>query len=105
MSDDILKRVIDEQQKTIDDLRKELERSENARKAQNKSFSEYYEKRDKFFKHLNRLVNASAFSRIDPATASREEWSDYTHEIRMHMLENGFCMNCESCNCFGDCYD
>jgi hypothetical protein len=105
MNDEILKRVIDEQQKTIDELKAKLERSETARKEKDKSFSEYYDERDKFFKHLTRLVSASAWKHIDPKTCSKEEWRDYTHEIRMYMIERGFCFNCETCNCFGDCYE
>lgn len=105
MSDDILKRLLTEQQAEIDNLRAKLERSENARKAKDKGFAEYYDKRDKFFKHLNRLTSASSFSHIDPATASKEDWSDWKHEVRMYMVELGWCVNCETTSCFGDCYE
>lgn len=101
----ILERIIEEQQNTIDGLKAELERSENARKAQAKSFAEYYDKRNKFFKHLNRLTDGTSWKHIDPATAPAEDWEEWKHEVRMYMMDCGWCRNCETTKCFGDCYD
>jgi hypothetical protein len=98
----VLERVIEDQQKTIDQLRADVDALERSKRVKAEEMNKYYEERDEFFKNLNRLVNRSAYNAIKPDSP---DWNEWVHEIRMYMIDNHWCMNCESTSCFGDCYD
>ena len=98
----VLERVIEDQQKTIDQLKTEITALKNSKRANSEAMNKYYEEREKFFKNLNRLVNRSAYNAIKPDSP---EWGEWLHEIRMYTIDNHWCMNCETTSCFGDCYD
>ena len=98
----VLERVIEDQQKKIDELTKEVDSLETARRARVKDIQDFYADQDVLFKLLNRLVNRSAFNRIKHDSPDYEEW---LHDVRMFMLDKKWCMNCETTGCWGDCYD
>ena len=81
-----LNRVIEEQQKRIDDLlegnKKLIERAANV-----------FKRNDDLFEEVAKLIDC----RITPDGLPEKEWEAYRsqrHEVRMHMIEAGYCVTC-----------
>ena len=81
-----LNRVIAEQQKRIDDLTEgNKKRSERA--------ANVFKRNDDLFEEVAKLIDC----RISPDGLKRSEWEAYRsqrHEVRMHMIEAGYCVTC-----------
>ena len=83
---DALNRVIEEQQKRIDDLlegnKKLIERAANV-----------FKKNDELFESVARLIDF----RMDYdkwEDKQREAYGSLRHEVRMQMIEAGYCVTC-----------
>jgi hypothetical protein len=90
-----LTRVIDEQQKRIDDLLegKLIERAANV-----------FKKNDDLFEEVAKLIDC----RITPDGLPEKEWEAYRsqrHEVRMAMIEAGYCVTCYNWMAHCECED
>lgn len=88
-----LTRVIDEQQKRIDDLlegnKKLIERS-----------ARVFKQNDELFEAMARLLDYD----LPSDNITDKQWSEYCslkHEVRMQMLDAGYCVRCYEfiCEC------
>ena len=81
-----LTRVIDEQQKRIDDLL-----------ATNKSLinraESIFKKNDELFESVARLIDFR-FKTDGWSDKEREHYGSLKHEVRMQMIEAGYCVTC-----------
>lgn len=96
--DDPLKRIIADQQKTIDHLNNWID---SARRDLNTVFSRH----ESLFESFARLIDARVAFPSDRARELRE-YQQLRHECRAGMLEEGYCMTCYNfiCECDGQ-YD
>ena len=93
-----LNRVIEEQQKRIDDLlegnKKLIERS-----------ARVFKQNEELFEAFARLLDAQmpTQAQVDSQHSVAKIYHDLRHEARMQMIEAGYCVNCYnfmvSCEC------
>jgi len=92
---DALNRVIEEQQKRIDDLlvsnKNLIDRAENI-----------FKKNDELFESVARLIDFRI--KTDGWTdKEREHYGSLKHEVRMQMVEAGYCVHCYNWMNFCEC--
>lgn len=95
-----LERVIAEQQKEIDTLKLMLE-------AANASMARKLLDEEEVFRAFSKITTYSGL-RGAWHTDKRKEWDEYhslLHEGRMTLMDAGWCFNCATLNCMGDCRD
>jgi len=90
-----LNRVIEEQQKRIDDLlvsnKNLIDRAENI-----------FKKNDELFESVARLIDFRI--KTDGWTdKEREHYGSLKHEVRMQMVEAGYCVHCYNWMNFCEC--